>query len=197
MSLHECKIYDGNGKLKKTIASENISKDYWAAFTLESAEYVYFDNSDPEIPAGYVSAGLHLGGAKKKRLYTIECSFCKKTVKAIRRHAKFCSPQCKGEAAYAIKKARLEKAAGRRYTIKCKICNKEWQAKKSYTKYCSAACKKESRHLLMRRTGEQIKASLAKRKLEIAQRKEEILQREHSPSSERGEVREAHSVSRS
>ena len=76
MSLHQCKIYDGTGKLKKTIASENISKDYWEAFTLESAEYVNFDYNDAEEPE-------HLRGVKKKRLYTIECSFCKKTVRAI------------------------------------------------------------------------------------------------------------------
>lgn len=192
MSLHECKIYDGTGKLKKTIASENISKDFWEAFSTESAEYVNFDYTATD--EGVNLSEKIVKRPQKKRLYTIECSFCKKTVKAIRKHAKFCSPQCKGEAAYAIKKARLEQAAGRRYAIKCKICNKEWQAKKSYTKYCSAACKKESRHLLMRRTGEQIKASLAQRKLEIAQRKEEILQREHSPSSEGSEVREAHPV---
>ena len=188
MSLHQCKIYDGTGKLKKTIASENISKDYWEAFTLESAEYVNFDYNDAEEPE-------HLRGLKKKRLYTIECSFCQKTVRAIRRHAKFCSSTCKGEAAYAIKKARLEQAAGRRYTIKCKICEKEWQAKKSYTKYCSAACKRKSRHFLMRRTGEQIKASLAQRKLEIAEREKKILQREREATFKRSEVREAHSVS--
>ena len=188
MALHECKIYDSSGKLKETIGFERISQDYWEAFTLESAEYVNFDYNDAEEPE-------HLRGVKKKRLYTIECSFCKKTVRAIRRHAKFCNSTCKGEAAYAIKKARLEKVAGRRYTIKCKICEKEWQAKKSYTKYCSATCKRKSRHFLMRRTGEHIKASLAKRKLEIAEREKKILQRELAPTSTRSEARQTHPVS--
>lgn len=192
MSLHECKIYDSSGTLKDTIGLERISKDYWDAFSTESAEYVTFDYTDAD--EGVNLSEKIFKRTQKKRLYTIECSFCKKTVKAIRRHAKFCSPQCKGEAAYAIKKARLEKAAGRRYTIQCKICEKKWQATKSYSKYCSAACRKESRHLLMRRTGEQIKTNLAQRKLEIDERKEKIFQREREASLKRSEAREAHSV---
>jgi hypothetical protein len=47
----------------------------------------------------------------------------------------------------------------------------------------------------MRRTGEQIKASLAQRKLEIAEREKKILQREREATFKRSEVREAHSVS--
>jgi hypothetical protein len=47
----------------------------------------------------------------------------------------------------------------------------------------------------MRRTGEHIKASLAKRKLEIAEREKKILQRELAPTSTRSEARQTHPVS--
>lgn len=180
MSLYECRVYDAKGKLKETVGFKMVTEKYWQQFTLETADYV-------DMPSNLTNG--------KKRMYTIECSFCKKTVKVVRKHAKYCTPQCKGEAAYAIQKARIERAASRRYTLKCVICEKEWQALKPYSKYCNVVCKKKQRLYQMRRKGEQIKANLIGRKLEVARRQKKIFQRELSTAPEGSQDGQAHSVS--
>tara|TARA_R110000787_G_scaffold217427_1_gene326271 strand:+ start:183 stop:731 length:549 start_codon:yes stop_codon:yes gene_type:complete len=182
MALHECKIYDGKGKLKQTVGFKQINEKYWQQFYIENASYV-------NVPDLATQTWV-----KRKQSYTIKCKVCKKEAQAIRKNTRYCSPLCKGRRARVKKEARLEEAAARRYNVKCKICEKDWQAVKPNYKYCGTECKREANNLKNRRAGEKSKANIAKRKLELAECKAQILQRQHSPTSKGGEVREAHPV---
>jgi len=179
MSLHECRIYDGKGKLKQTVGFKQVTTQYWQQFTLETADYV-------QMP-GELTKG-------KKRAYTIECKFCEKKAKVIRRHSKYCSQECKGKAAYKKKQARLEASAKKRYTVKCKICKKDWQAIKPNMKYCGKDCKQMANILKNRRASERAKINLARRKSEIAEREEKIFQRKLSTAPEGSQDGQAHPV---
>lgn len=179
MSLHECRIYDGTGKLKQTVGYTEVNEKYWYTFLVEHADYA-------QLPA-------HLKQGKQ-RSYTITCKVCKKEAQAIRKHAKYCSSLCKGRRGLEQKKARLDAAAGRKYALKCKICEKDWKSIRPTYKYCSPKCKTDANNEKNRRASENSKTHLAQRKLELIKRKKKILQFEHSPSLEGGEVREAHSV---
>lgn len=163
MALHECKIYDGKGNLKTTVGFKQINEKYWQQFYLENASFI----SVPDLATQT--------WVKRKQSFTITCKVCKKEAQVIRKHTRYCSPLCKGRRARKKKETRLEEAAARRYTLKCGICEKDWQALKPNYKYCSDECKKAANDLKNRRAGEQSKANIAKRKLEIAKRKTQIL----------------------
>ena len=182
MALHECRIYDGKGKLKTTVGFKQINEKYWQQFYIENASYV----SVPDLATQ--------DWVKRKQSFTITCKVCKKEAQAIRRNTRYCSPLCKGRRARVKKEIRLDEAAGRRYTLKCKICEKDWKAVKPNYKYCGPECKREANNLKNRRAGEKSKANIAKRKLELAERKEKILQRQHQAALDGSKAGEAHSV---
>ena len=179
MSLHECRVYDDQGRLKQTVQFRQVTEKYWQTFFVEHGEYT-------RLP------GDRTGG--KQRTYNIECVFCKNKAEVRRKYAKYCSALCKGRANSKKKKARLDEAAGRRYTLKCKLCEKYWKAVKPNYKYCGDACKAEANLLKSKRFSEKSKANLIKRKLEVAQRKEEVFQREHQATLERSAAGETHPV---
>ena len=101
MALHECKIYDGKGKLKTTVGFKQINEKYWQQFYIENASYI----NVPDLATQ--------NWVKRKQSFTITCKVCKKEAQAIRRNTrqicekdwqapkpnyKYCGTECKREA---------------------------------------------------------------------------------------------------
>lgn len=142
--FHECRVYDGKGKLKTTYTKEQVSFAHWGNTVEANNQFVFSETGDliPEIVKG------------SRRTIICAYSACKKSFTTTHRKAKVCSDVCSRE-------LKREKDANRRrkksqnenfippqeyengffgYKIECKYC-KETAYKKNYRAvFCSPKC---------------------------------------------------------
>jgi len=154
--IYGVKIYDGEGNLKKVVEAKSAKKLFWSEFYLQGGDYHNRAvDIDPEM--------LELRGRK------IICAnvACKKETVVIGKRTRFCSVVCKtkhNNARYMKIKTKYEAICG---IISCE--NKFMTTGKQ--KFCCLSCRRLANVAKTRRYGENSKAALTQRKLEIAQRK--------------------------
>ena len=98
--FHECKVYDGGGKLKVTYTSDQMSQHHWDGMGDSASQFII---EGAEISPSYKK--LH------KRSLTCANVSCKKKFTTMNRKAKACSDRC-GTAIKREKEVRRRRAKG-------------------------------------------------------------------------------------
>lgn len=131
--FYEVRVYDGNGKLKKTISEEALHERHWRP------ESVVQDGK--VIPHLVAENGSH---KDRKRVY-LHCKQCKKEFMKLSFNQIYCSQDCN-------EKAKYERLAKTRSSVskeaKCVECGNVFISKRSNQKRCSDTCRRREHRRL-------------------------------------------------
>ena len=173
--IHECRQYDGEGKLMGVYDVQKIGKMFWASFYTENDMVEMIPVEDrphlmkrvAKVVKVVCSAPKALGSKRK----------CGKVFDAKRKHSKYCSPVCKGRAYQTtIKPNKIP------VDVSCRECGEIFKSALSSAAYCGIECRKSGNVTMRRAKSEANKISLAKRKLEIGWSKKKVFRQKHTPS---------------
>jgi hypothetical protein len=150
--FHECRVYDGKGKLKTTYDKDQVAFSHWQN-TVDSTNQIVISatsNIPPELIKG------------TKRTLICDYSECKKSFTTTHRKVKVCSDVC-GRQVKRQKDIRRRRSRSKNddfiapqeyengfygYKIKCKECN-EISYKKNYKAiFCNSKCLTRHKNLV-------------------------------------------------
>jgi len=142
--FHECKVYDGEGKLKTTYTKDQVASSHWRNTVDSSHQFTIVESA--QIPPELIKG--------TKRTLICDYSECKKSFSTTHRKAKVCSDDC-GRQVKRQKDIRRRRARAQAsdfiapqeyengfygYKIECKHC-KEISYKKNYKAiFCGPKC---------------------------------------------------------
>lgn len=175
--IHEIKVYDANGVLKKTYDSKKATDMFW-----DSNEPITLNKRFCTKGAGKVREGTTMWGKKGVEYENKKCPQCKKEFLA-KGKMKFCTTVCQRQHWRNVTRSKWQKGTLAKFKnsrlvdgnilfrIKCEHCDVVADMTACTARFCSTDCREKAHKISYREVKKKRDAERSKKKREISKAK--------------------------